>query len=130
MQTCPFCNYENPSAVERCEKCGAWFSSTGEKTSPPSRPAGVVGARSDFPPADTLEGRVLRLVQQGQKIPAIKLYREETGAGLKEAKESVEALGRQYGLNVGGSGCAGAALVACSLLMVIACGVLVSIFGW
>jgi hypothetical protein len=128
MQTCPFCNHENPAAAERCEKCGAWFSSTGEKSSP-SRPAGAGGARKDFPPADTLEGRVLRLVQQGQKIPAIKLYREETGAGLKEAKDAVESLGRQYGLNVGGSGCAGAALVAVAILTAIVCGVCVSLIG-
>ncbi|MBP7692111.1 MAG: ribosomal protein L7/L12, partial [Anaerolineales bacterium] len=33
-----------------------------------------------------------RLVQAGQKIEAIKLYRQLTGAGLKEAKDSVEQL--------------------------------------
>ena len=75
------------------------------------------------------EGRILRWLQQGQKIQAIKFYREETGAGLKESKEAVEALGRQYGLNVGGSGCAGAALVACAILAAIACGVCVPLFG-
>ncbi|SDY10472.1 Ribosomal protein L7/L12 C-terminal domain-containing protein [Amycolatopsis xylanica] len=30
---------------------------------------------------------------KGQKIQAIKAYRERTGAGLKEAKEAVERLG-------------------------------------
>jgi hypothetical protein len=128
MQRCPFCGQASRAAAERCEKCGAWFSSTGE-TASPNRPAGAVGTRRDFPPADTLEGRVLRLLQQGQKIPAIKLYREETGAGLKEAKDAVELLGRQYGLNVGGSGCAGAALVAVAILTAIVCGVCVSLIG-
>ena len=32
------------------------------------------------------------LVQQGKLIEAIKLYREETGVGLKEAKAFVESL--------------------------------------
>ena len=125
MQTCPICGFENPTSAERCEKCGAWFSATGDKKSP-SRPPVAGGAAREFPPADTLEGRVLRMLQQGQKIPAIKLYREETGVWLKEAKDAVESLGRQYGLNVGGSGCAGAALVACAIVAAIVCGVCVS----
>jgi hypothetical protein len=33
---------------------------------------------------------VRQLMLDGQKIPAIKLYREITGAGLKEAKDAVE----------------------------------------
>ena len=125
MRSCPFCNHENPAAAERCEKCGAWFSSASDTVSPGSPPRARPTAR-ELPPADTFEGRVLRLLQQGQKIPAIKFYREETGAGLKESKEAVEALGRQYGLNVGGNGCAGAALVACAILAAIACGLFVS----
>ncbi|RPF34945.1 ribosomal protein L7/L12 [Streptomyces sp. TLI_185] len=32
------------------------------------------------------------LVRDGKKIQAIKVYREATGAGLKEAKEAVEKL--------------------------------------
>lgn len=36
--------------------------------------------------------RVLELVRSGQKIEAIKLYRDETGVGLKEAKDFVESL--------------------------------------
>ena len=34
---------------------------------------------------------VLDLIRQGKKIAAIKLYREQTGAGLKEAKNAVDA---------------------------------------
>lgn len=33
-----------------------------------------------------------RLVSIGEKIPAIKLWREITGDGLKEAKDAVESL--------------------------------------
>ncbi len=35
------------------------------------------------------------LMRQRRKIDAIKLYRERTGAGLGEAKEVVEAIGRR-----------------------------------
>ena len=41
------------------------------------------------------ESEVRRLIQLGQKIPAIKLVREHTGLGLKEAKDAVEELERR-----------------------------------
>ncbi len=34
----------------------------------------------------------------GRKIQAIKVYREATGAGLKDAKDAVDLLARRYGL--------------------------------
>jgi ribosomal protein L7/L12 len=43
------------------------------------------------PPAASLE-EVHRLALQGQKIQAIKIYRELTSVGLKEAKDYVDAL--------------------------------------
>jgi large subunit ribosomal protein L7/L12 len=36
---------------------------------------------------------VMELVQQGNKIGAIKQYREETGVGLKEAKDAIDKFG-------------------------------------
>ncbi len=38
---------------------------------------------------------VQELVTQGRKINAIKLYREQTGVGLREAKEAVDSLEAQ-----------------------------------
>ena len=35
---------------------------------------------------------ILELVRTGDKLRAIKLYREETGLGLREAKEFIESL--------------------------------------
>ncbi len=35
---------------------------------------------------------LIDLVRRGKKIEAIKLYREQTGLGLKEAKEFIERL--------------------------------------
>ena len=39
-----------------------------------------------------LVGEIRKLLEEGRKIDAIKKVREETGRGLKEAKESVEAI--------------------------------------
>ena len=38
-----------------------------------------------------MSGQVKTLAKAGNKFEAIKLFREETGAGLKEAKEAVDA---------------------------------------
>jgi hypothetical protein len=49
-------------------------------------------------PAPEVDAEVLRELQAGRKIQAIKAYRAATGVGLKEAKDDVEAVGRRYGL--------------------------------
>ncbi len=43
-------------------------------------------------PGQGVNPQVMELITAGQKIQAIKLYREQTGAGLKEAKDYVEGL--------------------------------------
>lgn len=43
-------------------------------------------------PDQGVNQQVLELVKAGQKIQAIKVYREQTGVGLKEAKDLVESL--------------------------------------
>ena len=43
---------------------------------------------------DTTESNVRDLLKAGQKIQAIKEFREQTGASLKEAKEAVEAIAK------------------------------------
>ncbi len=64
-------------------------------------------------PVDTsFEGQILTLMKQGRKIPAIMLYREKTGVGLKEAKDFIEALAANQGINTASkSGCAGVFLL-------------------
>jgi ribosomal protein L7/L12 len=49
-----------------------------------------------------LEDQLLALVRQRKKIYAIKLLRERTGVGLKEAKDAVEALERTGRLRLPG----------------------------
>ena len=44
------------------------------------------------PEGGSASAAVLDLVRRGNKIGAIKRYREETGVGLKEAKDFVESL--------------------------------------
>ena len=57
--------------------------------------------------------RVREAVTAGRKIEAIKLLREETGMGLKEAKHAVEDLQRSLGVPYTSTsgGCSGVILV-------------------
>lgn len=50
-------------------------------------------------PQDTFGSypRVVELLRQDKMIQAIKAYREQTGAGLAEAKSAVEEIQRQLG---------------------------------
>jgi ribosomal protein L7/L12 len=54
---------------------------------------GVVVADDDDEP------EVRRLIQQGRRIQAIKLYREKSGADLATAKNAVDDLARKLGLS-------------------------------
>jgi ribosomal protein L7/L12 len=80
---------------------------SGQASSPAISDAGGPG------PSGALSKEVVDLARQGKKIQAIKLLREQTGIGLKEAKEQVEEVtGR-------GGGCLSVLL----LLVMIAVGV-------
>ena len=59
-----------------------------------ARIAAAVGYR--YTPMNSNPGlppEVVQLANAGKKIQAIKLYRDITGAGLKEAKDVVDGLG-------------------------------------
>jgi len=43
------------------------------------------------------ETAIEHMLRRGNKIEAIKIYREKTGVGLKEAKDAVEAIERRLG---------------------------------
>jgi len=45
-------------------------------------------------PTPQVTPEILDLVQRGLKIEAIKLYRQQTGAGLKDAKDFIDSLSR------------------------------------
>ena len=79
MVRCTSCAHDNPPGLPRCQNCGA------------NLPASTGPAlRID----DDLAARVRSLTEAGLKIEAIKLFRERTGAGLKAAKDAVEAIER------------------------------------
>lgn len=59
-----------------------------------------------------LETEIVSLLERGEKIEAIKIYRKETGADLKEAKDAVEAIAvRRQVVSPSGSGCLGVMLL-------------------
>jgi large subunit ribosomal protein L7/L12 len=70
---------------------------------------------------NVLDDELRSLLKRGDKIGAIKLYRGRTGEGLREAKDTVEALARQEGLPVRGAGCLGS--LVCVLLTLAAAAV-------
>lgn len=60
--------------------------------------------------------QIVDSLRQGNKIQAIKDYRESTGAGLKESKEAIEELISKYDITMK-SGCASMLLLALSPLI-------------
>jgi len=106
MGKCPFCGRENPAEVELCKGCGAKLPDSGAQPAaePPTSDRNV---EQPSPEEGDFEGRLLAELQAGRKIAAVKLYREQTGVGLKEAKDAVEALGEKHGIVATRGGCAG-----------------------
>ena len=51
-----------------------------------------------FDPYEGLPAPVVEAIRRGNKIEAIKHYRQTTGAGLKDAKEFIEEVQRRAGL--------------------------------
>ena len=70
MPKCRICNYDVHPSIGQCPHCGA----------PMDRPS------------TDLEQQVRSLLDQGQKLEAVKLYKGQTGASLREAKQAVEAM--------------------------------------
>ena len=107
MAQCPFCNHSNRTDATQCEKCRAPLQTavpSGSDSTPPTPVAA--------PEPGSVEAEILGLMQGHRKIEAIKLYRQRSGVGLKEAKDFVEALAAKHGIAVAtGGGCAGMVLL-------------------
>ena len=106
---------------DRCQNCGTWI-----ERAVPSALAGQgqesgPASEEPAPEPNSLEGQVLALMQGQKKIKAIKLYREQTGAGLKQAKDAVEALAAKHGISQG-KGCAGMVLLMVVVSTIIVVG--------
>ena len=76
MSRCPFCDCENLEGTKICRNCRAELPDA-EQTAAPSD-----------------DEKLAELLRRGEKIGAVKLYRQRTGAGLKEAVDAVEAMQR------------------------------------
>ena len=69
-----------------------------------------------------IHDQIVSLLEQGRKIKAIKLYREQTGAGLKDAKDAVETLATVNGIIPKRAGCAGIVLLMVVVSTIIGVG--------
>jgi len=76
-------------------------------------------ARSAETDADW-EAEVLRLLRQGEKIKAVKLYRNRTGSTLFDSKQTVEEIAERHGITVEGGGCSGVLILSIVALLAIA----------
>lgn len=64
---------------------------------------------------ETLE-QITSLLKEGNLIPAIKLYKAETGVGLRDAKMAVEAIAAEHGIECKTPGCAITAMLLFGVL--------------
>ncbi len=118
MIRCPFCDHKNAPGADACANCGAKLAAPAEPApAPPGETTAALpeGETSDF------DRSLVALLRQGQKIDAIKRYHRETGLGLAESKNAVEALAKRHGIEMPGSGC-GTAVVALAIALGLAVG--------
>ncbi len=105
MTKCPSCGEENPPGVGFCKRCGGPIPMKED-------------ARPDVPPG-SLEEQVLDLCRARKKIEAVQLYREKTGAGLREAVVAVETLAKQHNVTPSKAGCAGVLLIVAGAVFIL-----------
>ncbi|HEY1620060.1 MAG TPA: hypothetical protein VGG25_20720 [Streptosporangiaceae bacterium] len=82
----------DPEQAAGAAPAGSVFGSPADVFSPPQAGQAQAGSPiggGQYPP------ELVSLVQQRKLIPAIKMYREMTGLGLKDAKDDMEDLDRQ-----------------------------------
>lgn len=77
----------------KCENCGAGVTA-GAVACAYCGTTFVTAAPGVAGPPPGANPELVRLIRAGQKIEAIKVYRDATKCGLREAKEAVEALER------------------------------------
>ncbi len=76
-----FCNKSVSADATECSSCGAALV---ERDAP----------RCAVGPSPGTVGDVRSMLEQGRQVDAVRMYREQTGTGLREATAAIEALGR------------------------------------
>jgi len=77
---------------------------------------------TESPPFDDSEltQQVCDLLSRGEKIEAVKLYRDRFQVGLRDAKEAVERIGAENGIPAAsGSGCFGVVLLVITATLLL-----------
>ena len=65
-----------------------------------------------------VRSEIVSLLGRGEKIKAIKVYREQFGVGLKEAKEAIDFIGEQNGIpSSSGYGCLSVILLGITVIV-------------
>jgi hypothetical protein len=80
---CPSCGKQIPEGSAFCMQCGKPI---------PTVAAGVPAGPPPSPGIEAMVAQIKELLAKGAKIQAVKLYREATGAGLREAKDFVDGI--------------------------------------
>lgn len=121
MPVCQFCDHRNDDARRNCEKCGAEL---------PVDPT-TIAAREARRELEGLDADVVEILEREGKIAAIKHYRDETGCGLREAKEAVEQLAARVGISPrSGAGCAALFVALFATLCLAAVGFVAGAGRW
>ena len=150
MPKCFYCNYDVHPSIGQCPQCGATIGKPTADLEPEVRSlldqgrkieavklykdqtgVGLADAKnavesmqaSANPPSDIgddLEAELLRLLGRGEKLAAVKLYKEQKGVELADAKQAVESLAAKHGLETQRAGCLG--VLAAVVLAAVALG--------
>ena len=70
----------------------SWSADAGRRLGRLERKVDLILSHLAIDPNQGVDEKVMELMKAGKKIQAIKLYRQQTGCGLKEAKDYVEGL--------------------------------------